>query len=47
VGRFFLPNGENLTGHGIEPQVAAKDDPKTPRDEALDAALNAVRDKVA
>jgi carboxyl-terminal processing protease len=47
VGRFFLPNGENLTGHGIEPQVPAKDNPKTPRDEALDAALNAVRDKVA
>ena len=47
VGRFFLPNGENLTGHGIDPAVPARDNPKTPRDEALDSALNAVRDKIA
>jgi carboxyl-terminal processing protease len=46
VGRFFLPNGENLTGHGIDPQVAAEDNPKTPKDEALDAALKTVRDKI-
>jgi carboxyl-terminal processing protease len=47
VGRYFLPNGENLTGHGIDPQVPARDDQKTPRDEALDAALHTVRSKIA
>jgi carboxyl-terminal processing protease len=47
VGRYFLPNGENLTGHGIDPQVPAQDDQKTPRDEALDAALRTVRSKIA
>jgi carboxyl-terminal processing protease len=47
VGRFFLPNGENLTGPGIDPAVPARDNPKTPRDEALDSALNTVRDKIA
>jgi carboxyl-terminal processing protease len=45
VGQYFLPNGENIGGHGvaegdgIAPDVRAHDDPKTPRDEALDAAL--------
>ncbi|HET8756310.1 MAG TPA: S41 family peptidase [Solirubrobacteraceae bacterium] len=45
VGEYFLPSGRNLGGGGVErgagvkPDVAAKDDPKTPRDEALQAAL--------
>ncbi len=47
VGRWFAPNGENINGTGIQPQVAAQDNPKTPRDEALDAALNSVRAKIA
>jgi carboxyl-terminal processing protease len=47
VGRYFLPNGENLTGQGIQPQVKAKDNPKTNRDEALDAALDTLRSKGA
>jgi len=46
VGRYFLPHGENISGTGIEPQVAAKDDQKTPKDEALDSALNTVRSKI-
>ena len=45
VGEYFLPSGRNLGGGGVErgagvkPDVEAKDDPKTPRDEALQAAL--------
>jgi carboxyl-terminal processing protease len=47
VGRYFLPNGENLTGRGIEPQVPARDNPRTKRDEALDRALSTLRSKTA
>ena len=45
VGEYFLPSGRNLGGGGVErgsgvsPDVQAEDDPKTPRDEALAAAL--------
>jgi carboxyl-terminal processing protease len=45
VGEYFLPSGRNLGGGGVErgagvkPDVQAKDNPKTPRDEALQAAL--------
>jgi carboxyl-terminal processing protease len=45
VGEYFLPSGRNLGGGGVErgagvkPDVEAKDNPKTPRDEALQAAL--------
>jgi carboxyl-terminal processing protease len=46
VGRFFLPDGENLAGHGIVPQVKAQDNPRTSRDEALDTALRTLRAKV-
>jgi carboxyl-terminal processing protease len=46
VGRYFLPNGENLTGHGIDPQVPARDNPKTASDEALDTAVSTVRSKI-
>jgi len=38
VGEYFLPSGENIGGKGIKPQVKAKDDPKTRRDEALPVA---------
>jgi carboxyl-terminal processing protease len=47
VGRYFLPHGENIAGRGIDPQVPARDDQKTPRDEALDKALSTVRSKIA
>ncbi|HEX8119648.1 MAG TPA: S41 family peptidase [Solirubrobacteraceae bacterium] len=47
VGQYFLPSGRNLggkgtaRGKGLKPDVAAKDDPKTPkRDEALDRAYD-------
>jgi len=47
VGQYFLPDGENIGGHGvaegrgIAPNVRAADNPTTPRrDEALDAALS-------
>jgi carboxyl-terminal processing protease len=45
VGEYFLPSGRNLGGGGVErgagvkPDVEAEDNPKTPRDEALQAAL--------
>ncbi|HEY2604253.1 MAG TPA: S41 family peptidase [Thermoleophilaceae bacterium] len=47
VGRFFLPDGENLTGHGIVPQVKAQDNPRTARDEALNVALSTLLAKGA
>lgn len=48
VGQYFLPSGKNIGGRGvsegagIQPNVRAKDNPDTPRDEALDAALRAL-----
>ena len=45
AGQYFTPNGRNLGGRGvtpgtgIKPDVQAKDDPKTKRDEAQDRAL--------
>ncbi len=45
VGQYFLPSGRNIGGRGvaegsgIAPDVRASDNPATPRDEALDAAL--------
>jgi carboxyl-terminal processing protease len=48
VGEYFLPSGRNLggggvsRGSGVSPDVHAEDDPDTPRDEALLAALREV-----
>ena len=45
VGQYFLPSGANIGGRGVSegagiaPNVRAKDDPDTPRDEALAVAL--------
>jgi carboxyl-terminal processing protease len=45
AGQYFTPDGHNLggggvkPGAGIQPDVKAVDNPKTPRDEALDRAL--------
>jgi carboxyl-terminal processing protease len=45
AGQYFTPKGRNLggkgvqTGKGIEPDVKAKDNPKTRADEALDKAV--------
>jgi carboxyl-terminal processing protease len=47
VGQYFTPKGRNLGPHtgspgGIVPDVTVADDPKTPRDEALNKALDVV-----
>jgi carboxyl-terminal processing protease len=47
VGKYFSPNGHNLSGGarsdtGISPNVYARDDPDTPRDEALAVAERTV-----
>jgi carboxyl-terminal processing protease len=48
VGEYFLPSGRNIggggvkQGAGIKPDVNAQDNPKTKRDEALEAAERAV-----
>ena len=39
IGEYFTPNGENLAGHGIHPDVQVRDDPRTKRDEARERAL--------
>ncbi len=39
VGEYFTPNGENLAGKGIEPDVRAPDLPGTRRDEGLERGL--------
>jgi carboxyl-terminal processing protease len=43
VGSYYLPEGENLGGDGIEPGVEARDKRRTTRDEALPAALRTLR----
>ncbi|HEY1593982.1 MAG TPA: S41 family peptidase [Thermoleophilaceae bacterium] len=47
VGRFFLPDGENLAGHGIVPPVKAQDNLHTTPDEALGVALRTLLQKGA
>jgi carboxyl-terminal processing protease len=48
AGQYFTPKGRNLggkgvkTGKGIAPDIPAKDDPATARDEALDRAVAVV-----
>jgi carboxyl-terminal processing protease len=39
VGNYYTPSGRNLNGRGIRPDVRARDDVDTPRDEALSRAL--------
>jgi carboxyl-terminal processing protease len=46
VGSYYLPKGENLAGDGIDAQVRARDNPKTPRDEALPVALRTLLGKL-
>jgi carboxyl-terminal processing protease len=45
VGEYFTPDGVNLAGKGIQPDVAASDLPATPRDEARQRALGALADR--
>jgi carboxyl-terminal processing protease len=43
TAHYYLPDGETIITHkGIRPQVKAKDDPDTPRDEAIPVALDTV-----
>jgi len=42
VGSFYLPDGENLAGHGIVPQVSAPDTVGQPSDRGLDVAVKTV-----
>lgn len=47
VGRYYLPGGESIEpDKGITPEVRARDNPRTERDEALPVALDALRDEV-
>jgi carboxyl-terminal processing protease len=39
IGEYFTPDGVNLAGRGIHPDVQARDLPQTVRDEALERAL--------
>jgi carboxyl-terminal processing protease len=40
VANYYLPSGRTITKRGLAPQVRAKDDPETARDEALPVALD-------
>jgi len=40
VAKYYLPNGETITRAGLRPQVRARDNPRTRRDEALSVALD-------
>jgi carboxyl-terminal processing protease len=42
VGEYYTPDGENLAGSGIRPDVPARDLPGTEADDALERALRAV-----
>jgi C-terminal processing protease CtpA/Prc len=40
VANYYLPSGKTIGEDGLKPQVRAKDDPDTRRDEALPVALD-------
>jgi len=42
VANYYLPGGKTIGKGGLKPQVKAKDDPDTDRDEALPLALDAL-----
>jgi carboxyl-terminal processing protease len=46
VANYYLPSGRTIGRDGIKPQVRARDDPDTRRDEALPIALEELLDKV-
>jgi carboxyl-terminal processing protease len=46
VANYYLPSGHTIRPRkGLEPQVRARDNPKTPRDEALPIALKVLLEK--
>jgi carboxyl-terminal processing protease len=46
IGEYFTPDGTNLAGKGIHPDVRAKDDPRTRADEAMQRALGVLAGQV-
>jgi carboxyl-terminal processing protease len=44
TARYLTPDGHDVTGRGLKPQVAIADDPATPADEALERALAVAAD---
>jgi carboxyl-terminal processing protease len=40
VANYYLPSGRTISRRGLRPQVPARDDPRTRRDEALPVALD-------
>ena len=44
VARYYLPSGRTIGPAGLAPQVKARDDPSTDRDEALPVALDELLD---
>jgi carboxyl-terminal processing protease len=42
VANYYLPSGKTIGENGLKPQVRARDNPKTKRDEALPVALDVV-----
>ncbi len=44
TARYLTPDGHDVTGRGLTPQVAIADDPATPADEALERALAVAAD---
>ncbi len=45
IGEYFTPNGENLGGKGIHPDVRVRDAPATKRDEGRERALEVLAEK--
>jgi carboxyl-terminal processing protease len=46
VGNYYTPEGRNLNGRGVPPDIQVQDDPDTPRDEALQRALSTLAERV-
>lgn len=46
VGSYFTPDGKNINGKGITPQVPVRDDPATKQDEALNTALQTLARRI-
>jgi carboxyl-terminal processing protease len=46
IGEYFTPDGTNLAGKGIHPDVRAPDDPATPADEGEARALQVLAGRV-
>jgi carboxyl-terminal processing protease len=46
VGSYYTPDGENINRKGIAPNIRAKDDQSTKRDEGLDRALSTLAGRI-